>query len=195
MRDVVTAGVLLEFEGLYVFQAGLNGSGDALRVVRLGGHLEPGETAEECARREVREEGNADASLVAADSTCSYEPHGDSFDLTPYEGETSDPAPLLVTSMAPDRAMGRSRPDAGVSITYRAVARTRPTPGAETQALIFLSTGEIQRLTTEVTPLDAFLEAGGSLDEVTTLPRHLPLRPHGQLKALAELQRRGELPH
>lgn len=131
VRDAVTAGVLLEFEGHYVFQAGLNGPGDALGIVRLGGHLESGETAEECARREVREEGNADASLVAADSTWSYEPDGDSFKLTAYEGETSYPAPLLVTAMAPDRGVSRSRPNPGVSITYRAVAKSRPTPGAE----------------------------------------------------------------
>lgn len=191
VRDAVTAGVILEFEGLYVFQTGLNRSGDALGVVRLGGHVEPGETAEECARREVREEGNAEASLVAAGSTWSYEPDGESFHLTPYEGETSHPAPLLVTSMAPDRGSGSGL---GVSLTYLAVARNLPTPGAETQALIFLTTDEIHRLTSEATPLGALLEAGGSIDEATPLPRQLPLRPHGQLKALAELLWAGELP-
>lgn len=184
MRDVVTAGVILEYEARYVFQTGLNRARDALGVVRLGGHVEPGESAVECARREVREEGNTDASILAADMTWSYEPNGESFDLKPFGGETSHPAPVFVATMAPDF---------GLSVTYLAAPSNRPTPGAETQALLFLTLEDVNRLTTEVTTLGAFVEGGGLLDEVTALPKHLPLRPHGQLRALAELLRTGDL--
>lgn len=53
--DVKTAGVLLKEAGRYVFCYGPHASGD-IYVLRIGGHLEEGESPWECAVREAKEE-------------------------------------------------------------------------------------------------------------------------------------------
>jgi len=183
MSDVVTSGVLLRNCKYFIFQTGLNGAGDALGVVRLGGHVEPGETSIECARREALEEGNVVVDLVAAPATWSYSSVDDAFDLVRAE-ELPDPAPLLTASMAPDD---------GLSVTYLATCTSEPTPGMETQALIFLTIHQVFWLTGEGVTLGEFLGDGGLLTESAPLPRDLRLHPHGQLRALAYLVRSGEL--
>lgn len=53
--DVKTAGVLLKEAGRYVFCYGPHASGD-IYILRIGGHLEEGESPWECAAREAKEE-------------------------------------------------------------------------------------------------------------------------------------------
>ena len=46
---VVTASAYVIVQGLFVFQVGQTRAGDRLGVVRLGGHVEPGESSLACA--------------------------------------------------------------------------------------------------------------------------------------------------
>jgi 8-oxo-dGTP pyrophosphatase MutT (NUDIX family) len=177
---VVTSGVLLEYDKYYVLQTGMNRARDALGVVRLGGHVEPGEDPTQCALREVREEACTDAEIAPADTAYSYEPDGETFRLTPFRAGLPPPSPLLIASMAPAP---------GVSVTYLAHTRDRPTPGAETQALIFLTLDDVRWITADAVTLGDFLAAGGIVDDAVELPRDLRLRPHGQLLALSQLVR------
>lgn len=183
--EAVTAGSILRYGSHFVFQTGLNRNGDALGVVRLGGHVERGETAIECAKREAFEEGCVDISIESATATWSYETAGDDFELVPVDDELAHPAPLLVASMAPDP---------GLSVTYLASCSAEPTPGHETQAIIFLRPCDVAWLTTEAMRLADFLQRGGSLIEAVDLPRGLVLRPHAQLRALGQLLRDGAIP-
>jgi 8-oxo-dGTP pyrophosphatase MutT (NUDIX family) len=136
---VVTSGVLLRWRDRFVFQTGLNRSGERLGVVRLGGHVEPGETPAECACREAREEANIAVRLVSAPTTHSYEVNAEAFDLVPTSWRSEPPMPLLVAAMTPEP---------GLSVTYLAESDDEPRPGAETQALLFLTADEVKLLAT-----------------------------------------------
>lgn len=56
--DVKTAGIFLKEEDRYVFCYGPHASG-AIYVLRIGGHVEEGESPWECAAREAKEEAAA----------------------------------------------------------------------------------------------------------------------------------------
>lgn len=176
---VATSGVLLRYGPRFVFQAGLNASGDALGVVRLGGHVEPGETGVECAVREVAEEARVAADVFAAQTTFTYEPSGDEFALRKVEWAGEGMEPLLVATMPGDAG--------DLSVTYMASCTDEPTPGAETQALLFLSPDEVRWIVSGAVALGAFIGSGGWATMATVLPLDLRLRPHGQLRALAAL--------
>ncbi len=185
MLDAVTAGAIVRHGSYFVFQTGLNRRGDALGVVRLGGHVERGETAIECAKREASEEGCVDIDVESVTGTWSYVPAGDDFELSPVDDELVQPTPLLIASMAPGR---------GLSVTYFACCTTEPRPGHETQAIIFLTTTDVEWITTEKVRLADFLGRGGRITEAVDLPRGLLLQPHGQLRALGQLLRVGAIP-
>jgi 8-oxo-dGTP pyrophosphatase MutT (NUDIX family) len=177
-EPVVTSGVVLRWRDRFVFQTGLNRARDRLGVVRLGGHVEPDETAAACAVREAQEEANVAVRLISATTTHGYVVNAESFDLLPASWRGEAPAPLLVASMTPEP---------GSSITYLAETEDEPRPGSETQALVFLTADEVELLTSTPTTLGAFLVAGGVIVEAFPLPRELVLFPHGQLRALARL--------
>jgi ADP-ribose pyrophosphatase YjhB (NUDIX family) len=171
--------VILEYCERFVFQMGVNRTGDALGVVRLGGHVEAGETAVQCALREVAEEARVEAEVIQVTATFAYEADGAEFALRPMEWTSDGIAPLLVARMSPDNA--------DLSVTFLAKCRDAPTPGAETQALVFLSPEEVQWLVSRSVSLGAFLQSGGSVAMATDLAPRLTLRAHGQLRALAQL--------
>ena len=106
-RRVVTAGVILRYGGRYVFQLGPRRSANALVVYRLGGHLEAGESAEQCAIREVAEEASAQCTIQNASTTFRYW-HGQADQLEATEWPGPGPAPLLV-GWDRDSAGARSR--------------------------------------------------------------------------------------
>ena len=66
---VVTSGAYVVRGGRFLFAIGPKHGGDTLAVVRIGGHLEPGETAEGCLIREAEEEASIAVRLVDPPAT------------------------------------------------------------------------------------------------------------------------------
>lgn len=176
---VLTAGLILRSGDRFMFQVGLNATRDALGIVRLGGHVEPGETPAQCAVREAAEEACVRARIVSPPSTFAYQVDSAEFVLARDTWSAAPPTPLLVAAM--------STAPPGASVTYLGEFTDRPTPGGETQGLVLLSRREVQWLTSASVSLAEFLESGGVLVPATDLPTNMALRPHGQLRALSIL--------
>ena len=183
-ETVLTSGVILRNEGRFVFQFGYNAARDALGVVRLGGHVEPGESADQTAVREAFEEANTRVELIPSRTTFRYEARETTIDLVPTTWGAGPPAPLLLAEM---RTAGVS----GLSATYLAESFDSPTPSAETQALLFLTAAEVRSVADSTIARGEFIAGGGVVNDPSGLPRHLPRRPHGQLLALSILLGRG----
>lgn len=182
-----TAGAIVKHGDRFVFQVGIGGSPDDLGVVRLGGHVEGTETLEECALREIEEEAGTTAGLVPAPATFQYDPIGEDLKMTDVAWPDGGITPLFVVRAPATRALH------DLSVTYLAEALGTPIPSNETQALMFLSRPEVVEIATSQVRLDSLLLCGGVVIESVALPRHLPLRPHGQVRALAHLIQRGVL--
>jgi ADP-ribose pyrophosphatase YjhB (NUDIX family) len=178
---IATAGVILRHQNTFVFQVGFGKTQDALGVVRVGGHAEPGETLAECARREVQEEASVVPDIVASRRTFTYDVDASDLTLAEEPWELPAPAPLLAVT-ATVSAVAHD-----LSVTFLANTSDRPAPAGETQALMFLTRADVIQIASTPITLDAFIAQGGQLAEASQLPRNLPLRPYGQLRALAVL--------
>jgi hypothetical protein len=185
---VATAGAYVVAGDRFVFMFGLPaGAADRVGVARLGGHLEAGETAWECAAREVLEEVSVAMHPLAPPATYWVGPPHDPATIAagPWgtAGAPQEPAPLLVAW----------REEAGerlLSATYLARTEGTPAPAAETQGLLLLRPEDILRLARERLTLDQLLRSGGRAVLRDQLDPHLPLEPLLQLHALAQVLRR-----
>lgn len=177
---VHTSGVILRNAGRFVFQFGFNAARDALGVVRLGGHVEPGESPDQAAVREAFEEARTRVAITPSRTTFRYEEREAAIDLVPTTWGAGPPAPLLLADMT-DSGVN------GLSVTYLAESFDEPTPAAETQALAFLTVAEVRAVADSSISLGDLIESGGVVKDPSGLPRHLPLRPHGQMRALSIL--------
>lgn len=185
-ETLLTSGVILRNARRFVFQFGYNAARDALGVVRLGGHLAPGESPDRTAVREAFEEANTRVKLIPSPTTFRYEASETTIELVPRAWGAGPPEPLLVAEMT-ESGVG------GLSVTYLAESFDSPTPAAETQALVFLTAAEVPSLAGSSLTLGEFIEAGGVVKDPSGLPRHFPLRPHGQVLALSILLERAVL--
>lgn len=177
MQDdqVVTAGAFLLYEGLFAFAVGPTPAGDGLAVFRLGGHREPGETAAQCAVREVWEEAAVPCTLVEPPATyLMTSSTGGGHDLRPLNTRGEDsPAPLLVAPRS-----------AGRSVTYLAVTEQLPAPSAEVAGILLLDVPAIRRLTQAPVTLGEYCASGGRAVLRRPLDPALPLKPLAQLQIL-----------
>jgi ADP-ribose pyrophosphatase YjhB (NUDIX family) len=184
VSGVRTAGVLLRHGDDFVFQLGPNHDGTALGVARLGGHLEPGETAAACARREVLEEASVEIDILDPPDTFGYQAGARPIRLIETAPGTEQPRPLLV-----------GRRDGQISsLTYLARATARPEPRAESHALVFLRAEEVALVCEEPVTIRQLLEAGGRFTTGRPLPMDAPLQPLDQLLALTRLLSAGTVP-
>ena len=177
-----TAGAFVGVgQGRFVFATGPRRQGDALGIVRLGGHVEDGETPWECAARELGEEACLRAVERLEPPRTYRQPFGGG-QWGPLEGmhweRARGPAPLVL----------KSGPQA-LSVLYLARTGEAPVPASEIRALIFLTPAEIRTLIQEAHSLERFLENGG---KVRFNPRHafdraLPLRPSSDLAAFVQI--------
>ena len=67
--EVNTAGAYVSVNGLYPFVIGSKPHNNKIPVIRLGGHLEAGETGWQCAAREVYEEANLKVTSLMPETT------------------------------------------------------------------------------------------------------------------------------
>lgn len=167
-----TAGTYLWTGSHFVFQVGPNKTGDRLGVVRLGGHLEPGETPWQAVRREVLEEATMAVTPLPVPAT--YLTSGGELQVIAWEER---PAPLLVYQREP----GAFTP---LYLTYSADS---PTPAAETRGLLLLDREWLARLVREEMSLDRYLAAGGRAILREELPGAMLLAPSYYLGLLDRL--------
>jgi 8-oxo-dGTP pyrophosphatase MutT (NUDIX family) len=167
---VFTASAYVLVRGLFVFQVGPTRSGDQLGVVRLGGHMEPGESSLACAIREAFEEATLRIQPVAPPATYIV---ADDASLRPAPPPDGELAPLLI-----------SRHAEGLSVTYLAHSDDEPVPGAESRGLLLLDRSDVLRLTAEPLTLGQFLNGGGRALLREPLPLNLPLEPFPHLRLL-----------
>lgn len=64
-----TAGTFVLVDGRIALQAGPDQTGERIGIVRIGGHLEPGYSPWDCARREALEEASLVVEGVDAPAT------------------------------------------------------------------------------------------------------------------------------
>jgi ADP-ribose pyrophosphatase YjhB (NUDIX family) len=188
--SVVTASAYLASRGRFVFMVGPTRPGDRLGVVRLGGHVEAGETAWQCAMREVREEASVPIELLPPPATywVGPEPERDETAVAgPWPLATGEPAaPLLVAW----RHGTQSPPRRALSVTYLARTEHDPRPAGEALGLLWLSLPEMQWLIRERPTLADLLRRGGRATLLPGFPVDLPLEPFLQLRALSILLER-----
>ena len=185
---MATAGAYVAVGGRFVFAFGLpRGASDRLGIARLGGHVEAGETAWQCAAREVLEEASLHAQPVAPPATYWLGPPYDLSDPAALAAGDwrvqgpGEPAPLLVAWREAD---GERR----LSATYLATAEGTPAPAAETQGLLLLRPRDVLRLAREPLRLGTLLRGGAEAilrADLAAFDEQLPLEPLLQLRALA----------
>jgi len=148
---------------------------DRLAVLRVGGHVEAGETPWECAVREVREEtGLAHIQRVDAAETLKWQDGS----LQPFPWEGQEPRPMLVLP----RSGG-----AACNVMFLARARGVPFPSGEVNGLLLLSRYEMQEILRRPTTLQEFVDGGGWASMRSPYPRRMILEPLLQCRLLASL--------
>jgi hypothetical protein len=180
---VVTAGAYVRSGNLYPFMIGPTSAGDQLAIVRLGGHRETGESAWQCAAREVREEASLTISPLRPPTTY-------------WLGEGEDPSciragtwqcaerdavpPILVV-----RKQNTSRERLSVMFLARAI--TQPHPASETRGLVLLRPNDVATIVTGDVTLGGYLANGGQAIIREPLNVDLPLEPFLQIRVFAYL--------
>lgn len=175
---VVTVGAYIEVDDRYLFVFGPNPTRDKLSVLRVGGHLEPGESHWECAAREAMEETGLVISPVDAPETLTA---GRPFaGFRPFIWNGPGPRPLLVLPRSAD-------PDAPCNVMYLARASGAPRPCHEVDGLLLLRPDEACALCARPTTLAEFQAAGGQAIMRRPYSPDLILEPALQLRLLSEL--------
>ena len=161
-----TASAWVLVSDYFPFMVGPDQTGKQLGVIRLGGHLEQGESPWQCAVREVKEEANLDIEYLKPPAT--YQAAGDEFRPLSWDDSDSDSIqPILVGSH---------------SHYFLAHSRGYPTPCNEAWGLLLLGHEEVVKLTQYPMSLGTFLENGGRAifrDAEQSLPKDMLLNPKG----------------
>ncbi|WNC12241.1 NUDIX hydrolase [Brevibacillus brevis] len=163
-------------DGRFPFQVGPTRAGNALGVVRLGGHREGKETGWQCAAREAYEEATLHITAIRPPATYWYATASSGY---PALLEDTWPAaeiePILV-----GRHLNRSQ----ITPIYLAVSNDTPVPAHETKGLLLLAPADIARIVGKGMTLGQYLNAGGKAIMQEELPLHLRLEPFPHLKLL-----------
>lgn len=171
MTDMIkTVGVYLYIDGRFAFAFGPNQHEGKLGIARVGGHIEEGETVEQCARREVKEETNLEIDLLSAPVT--------------YEMKSLDSEPSII-----DCDLYHVRPIVrwGYNIMFFARAFAEPELSSETRGIILLTESEIVKLCKQETKYEQFIDWGGISSTAYEYSRDFILQPLGQMQFLARL--------
>lgn len=171
-----TVGTYILYEDTLAFMIGPDNSGEKLGIMRLGGHIEKGESYLQALEREVNEEGAIRVKLVS--STDTY--YKTNWDDTNYCKITNDIAfdikPLIVT--------GNIRRSTAVFLAY---AEEEPKPSSEAHGIIFLNKSEIKDICSKKLRLKDFLNNGGKLIQQKEIDYNMEMYAGVHLKFLYNL--------
>ena len=148
----------------FPFMVGPDRTGEQLGVVRLGGHIQSGETPWQCAVREVKEEAGLDIQPLPPPAT--YRLRQETLSTVLW----TDPdvvQPILIGDH---------------SQYYLARAEGSPSPGAEARGLLLLSHDDVLDLACRHMTLGEYLDSGRRAifrENLDPLPTGAPLRPMG----------------
>ena len=171
-----TAGAYVLYGGYFPFMFGFgaNHGSDELGVVRLGGHRESGETAIQCAAREVREESSLDTVFYENRTIYVGNPGGGNYEK--IEGDRRD-SPIFVMR-------GRENE---LSVMYLAHGKGTLAPKMETQGVLLLRAEDIERICPGRITLSEYKKSGGKCILAGPLPEDAVFVPHIQLRFLNKL--------
>ena len=154
---VGTAGAYVMVSGYYVFAVGPKHNGDTLAIIRLGGHCESGETAWQCAVREVNEEAQINIHPVIPPAT--YWLNRDHSDAELQQviwpcDKVNKEIPLYVASNNP-------MPIRKLSVMYLVQTDEVPTTSAEIRGLLLLRPDDIFKIVHQTITLRQYFQEGG----------------------------------
>ena len=175
-RYTIKAGAYVLYNGYFLFMVGF-GAGhenNVLGVVRFGGHREVGESAAECAAREIKEEASLDIKFYDNHITYAIE---DNLEITPKITCDEKQNPILI----------RTGKAGELSIMYLAYGFGDLNPDMETQGILLLRKEDIESICSGRVLLREYKENGGKVILAKPLPDGAVLSPNIQLRFLNKL--------
>lgn len=165
-----TAGVYLYIDGYFVFAFGPNRNYGELGIVRIGGHIEHGESPSHCAIREAMEETNLVVELLESPLTFKME----SMETKPEPAKEHpfDISPLLWI---------------GENAMFLAGATGNPEPSSETTGLLLMTPSDIIKLCTSETRYEEYTAWGGRSVVKEEYPGDWIMKPFAQMRFLSDI--------
>lgn len=169
---LITAGIYLRYHRAFAFAFGPNKTASRLGIVRIGGHIEAGETPVQCVRREALEETSLSVQLLHSPVTF----HMETAEREPAVTLEED----LLHEIQPVLRLGQN-------VMFWAATTEQPQPAAETKGIILLKEEEIRKICSGNITYGEFLAGGGLSWTRQPYPEHFTLEPFAQLTFLARL--------
>ncbi|ERI92221.1 hydrolase, NUDIX family [Clostridiales bacterium oral taxon 876 str. F0540] len=150
LSTLKTVGAFIRYEDTLVFMVGPDSSGKKLGIVRLGGHVEQGESLQQALEREIKEEGSIKVKLI--DSPCTL--YKNSWDDSDY----FDIADLINWNIKPLVIKKDKLSSTAVFLSY---TYEEPKPSSEAYGLVFLKYKDIINICSNKLTLRDFINDGG----------------------------------
>lgn len=177
--DVETAGVLLREADRYVFCYGPNASG-SIYVLRIGGHVEAGESPWACAAREAKEEAGVTVTQVKATVGVRTEGIDDPVQQLP--------GPIRVEGYPEEKPIvlgGQLVPGERKSTLFLAETDEQARPSGEIFGLVRLTTEQVVELASTPLTFAAIATEAKPQDHQVPVADDTPLLISTHLRALA----------
>jgi ADP-ribose pyrophosphatase YjhB (NUDIX family) len=172
-ESVQTVGAFVIYKDKFAFMIGPNKERNKLGIVRFGGHVEIGESINECLHREILEEISTNVKIISSPVTYYKESWEDTSITKLNYSLPSEYQPIVV--------VGDSIKSTALFLAY---ADTELKPSSETHGIIFLNRDEVKKVCSNKFTLKEFLKSNGELVERKKIDYDMELLAGPQLKFL-----------